>query len=143
MKLAVDLETDISVDPTSALPEELVTQILSYLDSASLVNAELVSCRWQSSASSHHIWKHVFHREFQSTRQTPSSKSTLLQVGGQGLGKDNGDQHWKKMWRARKALQQRWLDGYAAAIYLEGHTDCVYCVQFDEYGVSSRILDYC
>lgn len=36
------------------------------------------------------------------------------------------------MWRARKALQQRWIDGYAAAIYLEGHTDSVYCVQFDE-----------
>ena len=36
------------------------------------------------------------------------------------------------MWRARKALEQRWADGYAAAIYLEGHTDSVYCVQFDE-----------
>ena len=36
------------------------------------------------------------------------------------------------MWRARKALQQRWIDGHAAAIYLQGHTDSVYCVQFDE-----------
>ena len=36
------------------------------------------------------------------------------------------------MWRARKALEQRWRDGHAAAIYLEGHTDSVYCVQFDE-----------
>jgi F-box and WD-40 domain protein 1/11 len=36
------------------------------------------------------------------------------------------------MFRARKALQQRWTSGQAAAIYLEGHTDSVYCVQFDE-----------
>ena len=36
------------------------------------------------------------------------------------------------MWRARKALEQRWRDGRAAAIYLEGHKDSVYCVQFDE-----------
>jgi len=36
------------------------------------------------------------------------------------------------MCRARKALKQRWTNGHAAAIYLEGHTDSVYCVQFDE-----------
>ena len=36
------------------------------------------------------------------------------------------------MWRARRALEQRWKDGYAAAVYLEGHCDSVYCVQFDE-----------
>ena len=51
---------------------------------------------------------------------------------GHGLGKASSRQEWKSMWRARKALQQRWIDGYAAAIYLEGHTDSVYCVQFDE-----------
>ena len=49
-----------------------------------------------------------------------------------GLGKVSGRQDWKNMWRTRKALEQRWADGHAAAIYLEGHTDSVYCVQFDE-----------
>lgn len=37
------------------------------------------------------------------------------------------------MWRARKALNRRWKNAYAAAIYLDGHSDNVYCVQFDEY----------
>ena len=134
--LVVELDADDSTDPASALPEELVAQTLSYLDSASLVNAELVSHKWQSSASSRHIWKHVFQREFESVRQINPDQSAVLQIGGYGLGKKNGDQHWKNMWRARKALQKRWLDGYAAAIYLEGHTDCVYCVQFDEYDES-------
>lgn len=36
------------------------------------------------------------------------------------------------MLKARKELQSRWKNGKAAAIYLEGHTDSVYCVQFDE-----------
>lgn len=37
------------------------------------------------------------------------------------------------MLQARRELQSRWRDGKAAAMYLEGHTDSVYCVQFDEY----------
>lgn len=121
---------DFPLDPSAALPEELVAQILSYLDATSMINAELVSHRWQRSASSRHSWKHVFRNEF-------TIQSAAIQVGGQGLGKSIGDQNWKKMWKARKALHQRWADGYAAAIYLEGHTDCVYCVQFDEYDTQS------
>jgi len=49
-----------------------------------------------------------------------------------GLGKVLARQDWKSMWRVRKALEQRWKDNHAAAIYLEGHKDSVYCVQFDE-----------
>ena len=45
------------------------------------------------------------------------------------------------MWKTRKALQQRWRDGYAAAIYLEGHTDSVYCVQFDDQKIITGSRD--
>lgn len=121
---------NVQVDPLSALPQELVGHILSYLDASSLLNAELVSHDWHQSASSRHVWKDVFHAEFRDVSQS----STI--VAGSGLGPGPGKafshQEWKSMWRARKALQQRWIDGYAAAIYLEGHTDSVYCVQFDE-----------
>ena len=63
-----------------------------------------------------------------------SQRGTTIAGSGlaPGLGKTVSRQEWKSMWRARKALQQRWIDGHAAAIYLEGHTDSVYCVQFDE-----------
>lgn len=121
-----------STDPVDVLPEELVVQILSYLDAASLIEAEVVSGRWYESASSHHVWKHVFRKEFGYAHQSTSTHPAQSQGGGPGLGKIVPDQDWKKMWRARKALDQRWRDGHAAAIYLEGHTDCVYCVQFDE-----------
>lgn len=50
-----------------------------------------------------------------------------------GLGKTMPNQDWKKMTLVRQALDRRWKEGQAAAIYLQGHTDSVYCVQFDEY----------
>lgn len=110
-----------------------MVQILSYLDAGSLIEAELVSRKWYSSASSHHVWKHIFQAEFGKVRRGAHTPSVQYPVGGPGLGKILPDQDWKTMWRARKALHQRWQDGHAAAIYLEGHTDSVYCVQFDEY----------
>ena len=103
-------------------------QILSFLDAASLINAELVSHDWCRSANSHHVWKSVFRSEFQNAWHS----DVASQLNNPGMGRPTGSQNWKDMWRARKALEQRWADGHAAAIYLEGHTDSVYCVQFDE-----------
>lgn len=42
-------------------------------------------------------------------------------------------QDWKKIFALRRTLEGRWKEGKAAAIYLHGHKDSVYCVQFDEY----------
>ena len=128
MNLRRNQSADLLIDPLSILPEELVGHILSFLDAGSLTNAELVSHGWNQSASSYHVWREVFLAEFQEVSQI----SAVTPWSGPGLGKETFDQDWKSMWRARKALQQRWIDGYAAAIYLEGHTDSVYCVQFDE-----------
>lgn len=125
--------SNLSLDPVRILPEELVVQIFSYLNADSLINTELVSRRWNRSAGSHYAWKNVFHSEFQSSFLPNPRQSVQFQVGGHGLGKVVPNQEWKRMWRVRKALHQRWQDGHAAAIYLDGHTDSVYCVQFDEY----------
>ncbi|KAL2043029.1 hypothetical protein N7G274_004088 [Stereocaulon virgatum] len=117
----------IRQDPLAVLPQELVGQILSHLDVSSLMSAELVSHAWHDSASSH-VWRDVFRAEFQAVYHTTATST----AGPPGLGRARGQQDWKNMWRVRKALHQRWLDGHAAAIYLEGHTDSVYCVQFDK-----------
>ncbi|KAK4695949.1 F-box and WD-40 domain protein 1/11, partial [Lecanoromycetidae sp. Uapishka_2] len=93
-------------------------------DSESGVGIEL----WSQSASSRHVWREVFHAEC----QTQSQNAAINPTCWPGHGKARGHQDWKSMCRARKALQQRWRNGHAAAIYLEGHTDSVYCVQFDE-----------
>ena len=92
------------------------------------MNAGLVSRAWYDSATAGLVWRDVFRKEFGEVYYA-ADVSAAVPVG---LGKAQGRQDWKNMWRARSALEQRWKDGYAAAIYLEGHFDSVYCVQFDE-----------
>lgn len=121
------------LDPSLIVPEELLAQIIAYLDATSMMNAELVSRRWYRTASSNHAWKYVFRREHYSAYSPFGNQSPISYMGGSGLGTSRPDQDWKRMWQVRKALQARWLSGKAAAIYLEGHQDSVYCVQFDEY----------
>ncbi|KAL8708236.1 MAG: hypothetical protein Q9220_006813 [cf. Caloplaca sp. 1 TL-2023] len=70
--------------------------------------------------------------DFQPLSQALPENSINLDIRGQGMGNGQADQDWKRMWKVRKALHQRWNDGHAAAVYLEGHQDSVYCVQFDE-----------
>ena len=106
---------------------------MSFLDATSLMRSELVSRRWHGSASSDYAWRYVFERELGLSYRAHTLDSPLSSIGGSGLGKRRPDQNWKRMWKVRKMLDNRWLNGQAAAIYLEGHKDSVYCVQFDEY----------
>ncbi|KAK2757114.1 hypothetical protein FQN54_005084 [Arachnomyces sp. PD_36] len=119
----------IRQDPIQCLPTELMAHILSYLDPSSLINAQLVSRDWNQEASSHHIWRDVFRKEFnggQSLSKSTKKKRAL------GLGKTVPNQDWRQMYFIRQRLERRWKEGSAAAIYLHGHKDSVYCVQFDE-----------
>ncbi|KAJ8608419.1 hypothetical protein MRB53_039671 [Persea americana] len=49
-----------------------------------------------------------------------------------GLGKNIYGQDYRRLYSIRKLIDKRWENGEAAAIYLNGHKDSVYCVQFDE-----------
>ncbi|KAJ5239941.1 hypothetical protein N7468_004560 [Penicillium chermesinum] len=119
----------IRIDPASYLPAEITAHILSYLDPSSLMNCECVSRSWQKQASSPHVWKHVFHGAHP---RRPASSTTTKKKQFLGLGKETLHQDWKRMYLVRQALEQRWKEGKAAAIYLHGHKDSVYCAQFDE-----------
>ena len=105
---------------------------MSFLDPQSLTKAALVSHRWHHTACSSPPWREVFIREYSQTMAKQRNLCLAPPIGGFGLGKWRPNQEWKQMWKVRKALDARWHDGYAAAIYLEGHKDNVYCVQFDE-----------
>lgn len=123
-----------TIDPFQRLPAELATAVLSNLDAASVVCAERVSHSWNQHASSPHVWRSVFLRQFQpDVHAIPAP----IQMGGVGIGKLAGAhpapaQNWKKMFQARKVINNRWKAATPAAIYLNGHTDSVYCCQFDE-----------
>ncbi|KAF2845900.1 F-box/WD repeat-containing protein-like protein lin-23 [Plenodomus tracheiphilus IPT5] len=122
------------IDPFQRLPAELATAVLSNLDAASLVYAERVSHSWHQHASSLHVWRNVFLRQFKPDVHVSPAP---IQMGGLGVGMMIGAhpapaQNWKKMFQARKAINQCWKAAEPAAIYLNGHTDSVYCCQFDE-----------
>ncbi|KAJ5103438.1 hypothetical protein N7532_003967 [Penicillium argentinense] len=119
----------LRIDPVSYLPSEIMAQVLSYLDPVSLMNAESVSGRWNQQASSPYVWKHVFRSAYP---QRPVSSTATKKKQSHGLGKSIPNQDWKRMLLVRRTLEQRWKQGKAAAIYLHGHTDSVYCAQFDE-----------
>lgn len=98
-------------------------------------SSELVSRSWYAQASSHHVWREVFRRQYNynpQARKRTQKLSTLSQTTSLGLGRTRPNQDWKKMYSVRHTLESRWKNGKAAAIYLHGHTDSVYCVQFDE-----------
>ena len=120
------------IDPFTTLPPELTAKILSYLDTTSLARAEQVSRTWSRDACQSYAWRNVFRNETQRQRQNSMAMTNQHSINGAGLGTLSPNQKFKLMLRARRDLQDRWKAGKATAIYLEGHTDSVYCVQFDE-----------
>lgn len=105
--------TAVRKDFVKILPSEITAHILSFLDHQSLVNCESVSHQWLNAARDRHVWRNVFRDEHGPWRSRP--------------GND-----WKKMFKVRQELNHRWQKGQVTAKYLKGHTDSVYCVQFDE-----------
>lgn len=106
-----------------------MSHILSYLDPESLMVAEVVSTTWNQQATSPHVWKHAFRSAYP---RRPISSTATKHRQPAGVGKSIPNQDWKKMFLVRRALEHRWNEGKAAAIYLHGHKDSVYCAQFDE-----------
>ncbi|ORY80280.1 WD40-repeat-containing domain protein [Leucosporidium creatinivorum] len=48
---------------------------------------------------------------------------------------------WPKLYKDRWLLEKRWKEGKAKGTFLKGHTDSVYCLQFDERRVISGSRD--
>lgn len=86
-----------------------------------MLHAALVSRIWYQLANLSCTWKQIYRAEYGDLKDSIVRDS---RSGNESL--------WKSLWKTQKALRQRWQDGHAAAIYLEGHTDSVYCVQFDK-----------
>jgi F-box and WD-40 domain protein 1/11 len=131
----------VRLDPVPFLATEMVEQILCWLDPMSLLQAERVSREWQVQARSHAVWRHVFHREYRSNNSHASIPALVSSRTAAGLGKKIPDQDWRRMYLVRRAIDHRWRKGQAAAIYLNGHKDSVYCVQFDEHKIITGSRD--
>lgn len=121
------------MDPLKLLPSEVCLQIFELLDAPDLARVELVSSSWREVAHKSSVWRTAFLRKYQ--RQIHTTPAPI-QVGGAGCGRPNRpNQEWKRMYKARNELEANWrkgAKGAGKAIYLAGHTDSVYCLQFDE-----------
>jgi F-box and WD-40 domain protein 1/11 len=125
-KLAYNL-----TDPVEVLPTELSSLILSYLEPKTLVRVIGVSRRWKELATSNPVWRSAFLNHYSASLN--KSTGPYIQMGGQGLGQDSyGPQQWQKMAEARSRIEDNWKQQSPKAIYFSGHTDSVYCCQFDE-----------
>lgn len=111
------------------LPNELAIQVMESLDHKTLLSTMMVSRRWAEVASSQHVWKKIFIRE--QSRTYATSEPLAL---GKGLGLPNStpETDWMDLYRIRVQLQRNWMQGTAEAVYLSGHVDSIYCVQYDE-----------
>ncbi|KAL9115009.1 MAG: hypothetical protein Q9227_001253 [Pyrenula ochraceoflavens] len=127
-------------DPANVLPMEVMELVLSLLDPGSLLQAELVSRLWHERANSTHVWRPAFLRAFNpDSKPIPAIPTSFAPA--MGLGKSYKKQDWKKMYGVRQRLSSRWKEGRACAIYLNGHKDSVYCVQFDEHKIVTGSRD--
>lgn len=126
------------VDFIYRLPAELAIQVLAHLDASGLATASLVSKTWREVVSTQHIWRESYLREKTGTYATSKPITP-----GTGLGIPKVQPHidWKDAYRATEELAKRWKQGKATSIYLNGHSDSIYCLQFDEY-VSVLILQF-
>ncbi|POS87254.1 hypothetical protein EPUL_002020 [Erysiphe pulchra] len=117
------------VDFISNLPSELAIQILVHLDQATLRNIATVSKQWLKISLTPCIWREVFLRE---QTKTYASGRPIQLGAGLGLPSFNSNNDWKDLYRIREQLRENWMRGTADAIYLNGHLDSIYCIQFDE-----------
>ncbi|KFY55002.1 hypothetical protein V497_07285 [Pseudogymnoascus sp. VKM F-4516 (FW-969)] len=128
----------VRIDFVGCLPEELAVHILSMLDHRGLAQASEVSRRWYEVANTNYVWKESFYRDNSATfaMDNPVKPGT-----GLGLPPTLPDKEWKQVYKARQQLDRNWREGEALAVYLYGHTDSIYCVQFDEHKIITGSRD--
>jgi F-box and WD-40 domain protein 1/11 len=128
---AVEDESHISkVDFISQLPAELAIQILAYLDASTLTTVSRVCRGWHQAAANQHIWRESFLREKTTTYATSGPVRPGIGLGVPPIRPNND---WKEIYRVKEELDKRWKEGKARPVYLNGHSDSIYCLQFDEY----------
>ncbi|OBT76780.1 hypothetical protein VF21_04471 [Pseudogymnoascus sp. 05NY08] len=128
----------VRIDFVGSLPEELAVHILSMLDHRGLAQASEVSKRWYQVANTNYVWKESFYRD----NSTTFAMGHPVKPGtGLGLPPTLPDKEWKQVYKARQQLERNWREGEALAVYLHGHTDSIYCVQFDEHKIITGSRD--
>lgn len=117
------------IDFITRLPPELAIQILSHLDATALARVSRVCRGWYDVSSSGHIWRESCLRQ---TSMAYAASGFVKPGTGLGVPTVTPSCDWRKIYQVKQELRQRWKRGKARPVYLNGHTNSVYCLQFDE-----------
>ncbi|KAF5659084.1 f-box wd-repeat [Fusarium heterosporum] len=127
-----------TIDFVSMLPAELAIHVLANLDATALVNASMVCKNWNKIVSNQHIWRESCLRE---TTTTYATSEPIVPGSGLGVPAVSPVNDWKEIYRVKQELSQRWKTGKARPVYLNGHKDSIYCLQFDEHKIITGSRD--
>ncbi|KAF4469423.1 F-box WD-repeat [Fusarium albosuccineum] len=126
------------IDFISKLPTELAIHVLACLDATALTKASEVCRNWNKIISNQHIWRESCLRE---TTTTYATSGPVVPGTGFGVPAITPNSDWKEIYRAKQELTQRWKGGKATPVYLNGHKDSIYCLQFDEHKIITGSRD--
>ncbi|KAM0562021.1 hypothetical protein ACHAPJ_002463 [Fusarium lateritium] len=127
-----------TIDFISRLPTELAIHVLADLDAVALAKASMVSRNWNKILSNQHIWRESCLREMTTTYAT---SAPVAPGSGLGVPAVSPVNDWKQIYRVKQELSQRWKTGKASPVYLNGHKDSIYCLQFDEHKIITGSRD--
>ncbi|KAF7564001.1 hypothetical protein G7046_g97 [Stylonectria norvegica] len=126
------------VDFVRELPIELKINILANLDATTIAKAREVSKSWNKAITNQHIWRESCLRE---TTSKYATSGRVTPGVGLGLPPVKPDNDWKEICRVKQELSHRWKAGKARPVYLNGHSDSIYCLQFDEHKIITGSRD--
>lgn len=96
------------------LPIELAYLILSYCDEKTIFESTLVSRRWYLLCKDNYLWFQLYQQHHGIVY--PSSNDTI---------------DYKHLYERKTQLLSRWKHGHQQMQTIMGHSDSIYCVQFD------------
>ncbi|XP_022245802.1 probable E3 ubiquitin ligase complex SCF subunit sconB [Limulus polyphemus] len=122
-------------DPFSWFPPSVSMNILSFLDPVDLCQCGQVCQRWSILASEPSLWV-GFCRQPQWQLSRPAEQKQMITYR-----LPNGQIDWKQAFAERFRLHRNWLKGACHVRTFYGHTQGVFCVQFDDTRIVSGSSD--
>lgn len=104
------------MDPLHHLPSEILLEIFSYIFHSDVISCMQVCKSWSAFASSNRVWKNQYYKD--------KIWSTVADLPS--------DLNWIALYQTRYQLDRRWEKAQVTAQALPGHSDSVYCVEFDQ-----------
>eukprot|EP00128_Syssomonas_multiformis_P010575 Colp12_sorted_trinity150504_noHs@35889 len=137
------LSDNLRVDFLSALPPKLAKHVLSFCDAKSLGAAAQVSKHWKELADDDSIWHRMCaqHINRKCTKCGWGLPLTLDPAKDECQRNKRRERRWKDIYCERLRVERNWRQGLYTERVMEGHTEGVLCLQFDDHNVISGAQD--